>query len=599
MNRQNVTGVTIDDRTTWDIDDAIWVEQSDAGFSVTVSIADVAKAVAVGSELDVSAKERVGTQYFRTGNSPMLPRPLAERALSLWPDRPKRTMTVQVKLDANLEVKEVQLFRSRLKSIAKLTYEQIPGILADATNKHHAMLTVAQKLAHGLLTKRRANGAMVLYDLNNGWVTTEEGFVRQLLKREDTIGYIIIQELMILANASVAQYAHDHAIPILFRNHRARSAGPDRAELLRQIDEAIHTPLADLTFIRQKTHMLLERAVYESTPHGHYGLNLPWYTHFTSPIRRYADLVVHQQLRAHLKGEPLPYTEEKLQETGEYIVRRVEEIQTLRSEHAKAKAERRANRAIELRRLDGLLPKEFERATKVQVRSGEDADPNFVEAFEKKLSEDAVPIICMALVIFQGKDLEGWVQIKHAIIDSLGAHPERAISLVGIANQGLGIPSLDYDVAQSGPPHAPVFKVRAKFMYDEPVEGPEYEAGNSKVAKQCAAVALLAQMSGAPVPTFREPPPAPAPQAPAPPPTQSFDFSKQPVSALMEWCQARKQPSPEFSYTQSGPPHMPTITCTVKVAGHTKTATATSKQDAKALAAAAIIGTLSKTQPSP
>jgi ribonuclease R len=594
MERPSVKGITIDDKSTWDIDDAIWVEEGTNGFWVNVSIADVSKVVGVGSSLDKIAEERVGTQYFRTGNSPMLPR-LSEHKLSLWPNRPKKTMTVKVFLGPDLTVMSVELFRSVLRSSARLTYDAIPALLGDETSPHVTVLRAAKKLADGLLAKRRANGAMVLYDLNTGWVTTEEGHVRQLVKRADTVGYIIVQELMILANASVAQYASEKNIPVLFRNHEGKETGPDRAELLKQIEDALQTPLADLKFLRLKTHTLLEKAKYEGTLKGHFGLNLPAYLHFTSPIRRYADLVTHQQLRAHLKGEKLPYTVEDFQRIGEYITTKIEEIQKTRSEQAKAKAEHRANRDIELRRLDGLIiPKEFERVTKVQVRSGEDANPNFVKGFMSRLERHEVPLICGALVLVQAPDLENWVCLKHAIVRSLGATPEAAVSLHGIARQSLGWPELIYEVVSEGPPHSPVFKAKAKLMFDEPIEGPEYTAAVSKIAKQCATVALFAQLVGAPIPEFKAAPPPPPTAQPKQPVGPKFDFQKQPISALMEWCQATKTAPPEFAFEQSGPPHMPTITCTIKIAGLTKTTTANSKQDAKALAAAAAIGALSK-----
>lgn len=594
MKRIEVCGVTIDDRSTRDIDDAIWVEEMPGGYKVIVSIADVSKIVAPGSNLDGMARERLGTQYFRTGNSPMLPRALAEREISLWPHRPKRTMTVEVTLDENLTPTNTKLYRSRLKSLARLSYDVIPGILGASENQHYAMLTVAKKLADGLLMKRRANGAMVLYDLNNGWVTGEEGYVRQLLKREDTVGYIVVQEMMILANAAVADFAIKNQIPILFRTHEGRQEGPNREELLKQIEDALHTPLANLDFIRMKTHALLEKAKYEGDPKGHFGLNLPAYTHFTSPIRRYADLVVHQQLRAHLKGEPFPYTVEQLREAGTYITTKILETTKARSENMKLRAENKAHELIERRRIDGLMPKEFERATRVQVRSGEDASLPFKDVFLERLGLDQVPLVAQANILVNAGETENWMTIKHAIIQRFGQKPEEAISVLGTAAQGFGWPQVVFEAQQEGPPHAPTFTAKASLAFDEPLASDPVQAGSAKVAKQMAAVGLLAKFVVAPMPTFKKeaaPPPPPAPKEPEKP---KFDFSKNPVSALMEWCQTTKNTPPEFTFAQEGPSHMPTITCTVKVAGYTKSVTARSKQDAKAIAATAVIGVLTK-----
>ncbi len=590
--RVAVKGITIDDQFTRDIDDAIWVEELDGGFEVHVSIADVSKTVEVGSELDQAARTRTGTQYFRTGNSPMLPRHLAEEKLSLWPDRQKKTLTVKLSIGPDLVVQDVAVFRSALRSARRLSYDQIPTILGDEKHPCCTMLRVAKKLTDGLLTKRRANGAMVLYDLNNGWVTTEEGHIRQLLQRGDTVGYIIIQELMILANSAVAQWAISEKIPILFRNHEGKEVSPDRAELLKQIEDALHTPLADLAFLRQKTHLLLERAKYEGAVKGHYGLNLPAYTHFTSPIRRYADLITHQQIRAHLKGLPLPYTTETLHEVGTYINDRVLEIGRAREERAKMKAEEKAHWSLEARRMDGLIPKEFERLTKVQVRSGEDANPNFAIAFHDRLSKNDVPVICLAIIMAQAPDMEQWTGIKHMIIQHLAEAPERAISLHAIAHTTFGWPALEYEVSSEGPSHMPSFTAKAKMLFDPPVVGPAFTGATSKIAKQCATVHLFAQMCKSWLPEFK----LAAPSAPAQPAKSKpkIAFDKQPISALMEWCQAMKLGTPEFAFLQEGPPHLPKITCTVKVAGITKNGQAHSKQDAKSLAAAAAIGVLSR-----
>jgi ribonuclease R len=584
--------VTIDDRTTWDIDDAIWVEEEPAGYRVWVSIADVSKAVAPGSTLDVMARERLGTQYFRTGNSPMLPRTLSERQLSLWPNSPKKTMTIEVVLDAMLQVTEQKLYRSTLVSQARLSYDRIPEILATPANPGHPMMTAAKKLADGLLMKRRANGAMVLYDLNNGWVAGEEGHIRQLLKREDTVGYIVVQEMMILANAAVADYAIKHGIPMLFRTHEGRHEGPNREELLKQIEDALHTPLANLDFIRQRTRQLLEKAKYEGDAKPHFGLNLPAYLHFTSPIRRYADLVVHQQLRAHLKGEPLPYTVEQLRDTGRYITQKILDTQQLRAENMKLKAENKAHEQVERRRIDGLVPKEFERATRVQVRSGADASQAFRDVLLDRFTTDQVPLAAQVNILVNAGETENWQAIKHAIVQHLGRKPENAVSLLGYAHQGYGWPQATYGTKQDGPPHAPVFEVNANIAFDEVLSIEGVRAGTAKAAQQMAAVMLLAKLVQAPVPSFRKGgTPVPPPPAPEKPP---FDFTKNPVTALMEWCQTTKNTPPLFTFTQDGPSHMPTITCTVEVAGRTKSCTAQSKQDAKALASAAVIGLLTK-----
>ena len=588
MKRESVLGVTIDDQHTRDIDDAIWVKSNGTGYTATVSIADVAKVVPPGSNLHRLAQDRLATKYFASGtNFPMLPRTLADWEISLWPNKLKRTITVEVSLDENLTPTNVRLFRSTLVSKQKLAYDQIPGILADKNDPLHSVTALAHKLAFGLLTKRRNNGAMVLYDLNNGWVMAEDGHIRPLKNKNDAVGYIIIQELMILANQAVSVYAQEKGIPILFRNHEGTQTPTDREALLAQIRDAEHTPLYNLDFLRKKTHLLLEKARYGGTVKGHFGLNIPSYTHFTSPIRRFADLVVHQQIRAYLKGTPLPYTQEELEVLGESITQRLDERATRRNDAEKTRAEQRATIAIERRKLDALTPKEFERATKVQTRSGEEAHDHFIEAFEAKLTEGTLPLICAAFVFFTPPETEGWMRLRAGILQWITKSPELAISLVTMAQQTHEWPSVEFEVVSGGQDHSKTFKARALLLREPLIKGPWCQGPNIKLAKQYATVGLLAQLFGLDPPEFQSPREA----AKVEPLNKWTLFleGKHPVSVLGEWCQAQKWEMPVYQFTGTGP-----FKCTVIVNDLQRTGEGTSKADAKLLAATAVVGALTK-----
>lgn len=582
--RVNVPGVTVDDRRTHDMDDAIWVEPLDDGYKILVSIADAARAVPPGSELNDMALERLGTQYFWTGNSPMLPWALSERKLSLWPHKPKKTVTVQLTLTAELALTDIQVYRSTLTSKAKLAYDQLPSLVNDTSNPLQPMLALARKIAEGLLVKRRAAGAMVLYDLNHGWVACEEGHVRQLLSVEDTFGYIIVQEMMILANMGLAIWAEAQGIPILFRNHEGKRETINREELMAQIEEAAHTPLATLEFLRQKTHLLLERAQYGGTPKGHFGLNLTRYCHFTSPIRRYPDLVTHQQVRAFLRGDPLPYTGEQLEELGVSLTQRIEETFQRRAEAAKNKANARADKNIEARRLDGLLPKEFERVTKVQVRSGEAPHPHFVEAFLKRVGAN-LPSICLTVVLIQAPLTEAWLPLRKAILEHLQRHPEEAVTVVTMAQQIASWPPISFTTDVVGVTHTST----AMLPGDEPVVSPAYAGLTRKETRQYATVGLLHVKYGFAPPQYKAPK-----AAVVAPPKPLVTAGKHPVSILGEWSQRQKISPPEYTFTQEGPPHAPQFVCTARVGGLERQGKAGAKGDAKVLAATALIGALTQ-----
>lgn len=594
MKREQVTGITVDSQSTKDIDDAIWVEKADDGWTVTVSIADVASHVEKGGEVDLRAREMVATRYFATGNSPMLPRKLGEMELSLWPDRPKETISARLKLGPDLSTVRADVFRSRLKSQARVTYDEIPAILAEKEHALHQQVGLCAQLAHGLLERRRTNGALVLYDLNNGWVTTEEGFLRKIESHEATIGYIIVQELMVLANGAVAEWAIAEDVHVMFRNHVARSATPpDRRELMGQIEEALHTPVAGLDQVRYRTHMLLGRAEYGAHVRGHYGLNLPAYLHFTSPIRRYADLVNHRQIRARLRGEPAPYSQAEVEELAIHVNETVEKEKAAVSESFKASAEEKAQRnGMSVRRIEGLHPKDFERLVKVEARSGQEVSAALMSAVEIRVRENRFPLVCSASVFTDAPPTGGWNAVRALIVQAMSRRPEEAVSLLTMATQTAGWAAVAVKTESFGPPHQPTFCAVATLALEgkDPVNSTA-EAGSSGKARQWASLGILAALAGIPCP---EPPSEAKPKAtPVQAPKRSFqpDMSRDPVSVLMEWGQSSGV-TPAFSFEQEGPSHVPTITCTCEVPGIKKTVKAGSKKDAKRAAAKAVLEAL-------
>lgn len=364
-------GITIDDVTTRDMDDAIWVEITEnGGWRVTVMVADVAKVVPTHSELDRLTMSRVETRYYANGNSPMLPRRLADEKLSLWPGKPKYVLVVDLILGVNLSVLETRLLWTEMTSEARLAFSDIPRILSDREHPQYALIKLASQLANDLLTQRRNRGALAFYYLERGLVTNEEGSLRQLRHREDTIGYVIIQELMILANIAVAEYAVKNNIPILFRNHTARSATPERGDLMKLLESITVIPEVNIATVRHTTYMMLNRAEYGPVILGHFGLNLGTYTHFTSPIRRYADLVNHQQIRAHIQNEFLPYSKEEIQAIASHINLMHLENDRAKSEYMKEKAYRKAESTILRNRIEDASNTDFERITKLLIRKG-------------------------------------------------------------------------------------------------------------------------------------------------------------------------------------------------------------------------------------
>ena len=599
MERKVVQGITIDSEQTRDIDDAIWIEfQSDGWWHILVSIADVSEEIRHGTKMDSRAREMVVTKYFRSGNSPMLPRHFSEDQLSLWPGKPRKTVTVDLAIRfPEFAIQNVAIYPSTLTSLGRVTYDKIPGILErKEPSPEYDIVNMGCKMALSLLDRRRKAGAMVLYDLNNGWVTTEEGFLKQIEKKEETIGYILIQEMMVLANAQVAEYAVKNDIPVLFRNHMAMSAAPDRSILLQQMQDAITTPMADLEVVRQRTHLLMGRANYGDSLLGHYGLNLPAYLHFTSPIRRYADLITHRQIRAHLDDQPLPYTKEDIAKIAEHINDTIELDREQASVHFKTKDEEKAHRAIDARRLDGLDAVQFERVTKVEARSGSDPSDAFEEAFLRKLKEKRLPLISLTVIMTAEGLTEGWKPLQQAIVDQLVKQPEDAVSLLAQAQSIAQWPLTTFAVTHEGPDHARTFTATASHawqscgydrrMADLALSGTG-KAASAKLAKQVAAIALLARLTGSKMPERTINLPTAPPAAKAVPVV--IDPAKDPVSALMEYVMKAKVPEPIWQFGKTGPDHVPVITCSCKLGDVVKTEQAGTKQEAKKKAAKAVL----------
>lgn len=581
-------GITIDDVTTRDMDDAIWVEVTETGgWHVVVMVADVAKVVPRHSELDRLAISRVETRYYANGNSPMLPRRLADGKLSLWPGEAKYVLVVDIILGIDLSILETRLLRTAMTSEARLAFSDIPCILSDREHQQHSLIKLASQLASGLLMQRRNRGALAFYDLGRGLVTSEEGSVRQLRCREDTIGYVIIQELMILANMAVAEYAVKNDIPILFRNHIARSATPEREDLLKLLESMAVIPEVNIATVRHTAYMMLNRAEYGPVILGHFGLNLGAYTHFTSPIRRYADLVNHQQIRAYIRNESLPHSKEEIQAIASHINLTHLENDKAKSEYMKEKAYRKAESVILGNRIEDASDTDFERITKFLIRKREDCPEAYCDAFRKRLGK--LPIICAGLVLLQAPDGERWNGLKRALLEEMATAPHHAVSIFDIAQHIPGWQMPVYEVTETARGNLPVFTARSAIRVDNrEYRSAAYEDMTKKGAVQRASVDLLAAIVGLPAPDLK----ITIADQPASKEEMTINTSKDPIFALQEYCQAKKLPLPAYSFEMEGSTNKPIFTCTCTFGSSTSTGQAGKKQRAKRLAARAMIYTL-------
>lgn len=580
-------GYTIDSATSKDLDDAIWIDKTDDGFSVFVHIANVAAKIHKDTSFDQKAFDLAETRYFAEDRSkPMFPRRISEDESSLLEGQERDVFTVRIELLQNLAVKAVEFGCFTLTSAKKLSHKEVPEILKDENHELHEQLTRAESLARGLMERRRNAGAFVLYDINHGWITTEEGFVRQLKDTEDTIGQIIVQEFMILANAQMAAQAAEHEIPILWRNHTARAHAPERQTLIDQLATATMLSADALATMRKQVRMVLNRAEYGATLEGHYGLNLPGYLHCTSPIRRFADLITQRQFIAKSKGEPYPYSREELEQLADHLNAKIRAVAEERSHEAVERVTAKAQERLEQGTLSHLEGREYERVVKVLVRSG-GFHADFAEDFKVRLGEDRLALLEIYFVLLKSdRENSEWASLRSYVFAWLVQHPSHAPTMLSLAVSLSGWAEPRYETQAEGPDHAACHKVRLKVEWKtkkKPGLKGEAQAVSVKLAKQRAALDLLAKHLSLKVPEYpEESNDTPTQSVPVPPANDN------PVSALQEYCQKRKTASVPVYEAQrvGGPDHVPQFTVTVKLEDQEATSDAfASKKAAKKQAA--------------
>jgi len=347
---RNLPLVTIDGEDAKDFDDAVHVKKTRSGFVLTVAIADVSHYVEKGSFLDADALERGTSVYFPDRVIPMLPEKLSNGLCSLVPDQDRLAMVARISFDLNGNVKKATFFKAVMRSHYRFTYKIVQRLLdgkdKKLLNKHKKFLKgirQMEELARLLMQKRKERGS-IDFDLPEPEVILGlTGELESIVLRERSMAHRLIEEFMIAANEAVARFLAERDIPVLYRIHEPpeREKIDDLVEYLRSLGYNIKTPKKIDPFWFQKilgmvegkpeeyvvNSMLLRsmnQAVYSPENKGHFGLASPTYLHFTSPIRRYPDLVAHRVLKGNLRRKrkrPI-YTQEELFPLGEHLSRR-------------------------------------------------------------------------------------------------------------------------------------------------------------------------------------------------------------------------------------------------------------------------------------
>lgn len=342
--------VTIDGEDARDFDDAVLCERRKGGWRLYVAIADVSHYVQVESPLDVEARARGNSVYFPDYVVPMLPEALSNGLCSLNPNVDRLCMVCEMNISDSGRITGYQFYEAVMHSHARLTYTKVGEILTGEGEAREALrkeykavipqLELLHKLYECLRVARDERGAIDFETVETRIVFNEERKIERIVPIKRNDAHKLIEECMLCANVCAAKFIEKHDLIGLFRVHEGPTeakltnlraylselglglAGGDRPtpgdyqQLLQMIQGRSDGHLIQTVMLRS-----LRQAMYQVENHGHFGLGYEAYTHFTSPIRRYPDLLVHRAIRSVIRSE-LPSTHVRRIETAKPIPKR-------------------------------------------------------------------------------------------------------------------------------------------------------------------------------------------------------------------------------------------------------------------------------------
>ncbi|MDJ0581951.1 RNB domain-containing ribonuclease [Crocosphaera sp.] len=434
-DRKQVLGFTIDSETSKDLDDALWIEPNQSGVVISVHIADVTALVPRNSQLEQQAFSRVETRYLATGNNPMFPRQLSEDKLSLLEDKPRWTITIRITLDEAANIKKTQLLSTHLNSIKRFSYISADKTLHDPSKPLFQVLRYCELWAQKLAWKRQKRGAFGQSTIA-GVTLDEEG---RLIETPLYHSQQIIQEFMVLANTAVASLAEEHRLPILYRNHTASAIAPENQLLMETL-----TTLGLPELVRQKLQSWLNPATYSPAVIGHFALSVGAYTHFTSPIRRFADYINHRILkRVFIEEKESPYKVEELQAIAKHINDKKQEVKEKRNEHFR---EQRLAKTVTILNKQETIPtlsdKEFSQVLKESIKFSK-LDKLVPEAQQRLENCTLKPSDLYYLVFGEYENPDNRTLIKEQLLNYLKEQPILATQILQIAAT-VGQTTVDY-----------------------------------------------------------------------------------------------------------------------------------------------------------
>lgn len=331
---RDLVAFTIDPISAKDYDDAISLKRLPGKYIIYVHIADVAHYVPVTSDLFREAVARGNSYYFPRQVLPMLPEKISNKICSLRPHENKLTLTVEIHIDKNFNIISQDVYESVIRSWARLNYEEVDlffqGADANFPGEVRESLQEMRIISRLMFEQRLKRGYISLNLPETEFIFDEEGFISDLKRSEETEAHRLIENFMLLANEYIAVRLSDQ--PTLYRIHEF----PEE-EKMNSLQEVIshyglrwddsgdlHQTLQQLLmdmpgkdYHRVFDHMVLrsmKKAKYSVRNYGHFGLAMDTYTHFTSPIRRLCDLVIHHQIKDRIRSRSQQFTRLQLED---------------------------------------------------------------------------------------------------------------------------------------------------------------------------------------------------------------------------------------------------------------------------------------------
>ena len=469
--------VTIDGETAKDFDDAVYCERDGRGFRLIVAIADVSHYVHDDDPIDADARERGTSVYFPRRVIPMLPEELSNELCSLKPDVDRLCMACDMRIDARGTIRSYEFYPAVMHSAARLTYTQVWSWLSDPKSakgkREKALLphlSTLYALYHVLAGARERRGAIDFETVELALEFDEHGKILRIVPAPRNDAHKLIEECMLSANVCAANFLIEHEQPALFRIHEGPP--PDKLTALREFlagsalrldggDEPTAADYARLIesirerpdFALLQTVLLrsLSQAQYSPDNVGHFGLAYDAYAHFTSPIRRYPDLLVHRAIKAVLSKKRYTPKDLSWAELGVHT----------------SMTERRADDASR----DVL---QWLKCFYMQDKVGESFAGTIsgVASFGIFVTLDGLNIDGLVHVTELGRDYFHFDQVRHAMI---GERSGRVFQLAGrvavrVARVDLERAKIDFALAEDAPaPSLPGAAPEGRPMFAEPL----------------------------------------------------------------------------------------------------------------------------------